>query len=160
MAWDKSWYYLLTRFVASDGEKIPKLLNADWSRQRAFLFIVPPRRENHFQTRLATAGKRKCRKKVLQQWCLVSRKLTMNLSKSFLRELSENKNKKKSAELLEDVLKKRATERNVNTNLEEYECEVLDQTLSQFYAELRKETSGDYEPDSLNVKSLLEKALT
>ena len=31
--------------------------------------------------------------------------------------------------------------------------------LSQFYAELRKENSGDYKPDSLNVKSFLEKAL-
>ena len=30
--------------------------------------------------------------------------------------------------------------------------------LSQFYAELRKENSGDYKQDSLNVKSFLEKA--
>ena len=88
------------------------------------------------------------------------KKFDDELIKEFLRELSENENKQKSAELLEDVSKKRATERNVSTNLEEYECEALDQTLSQFYAELRKETSGDYEPDSLNVKSLLEKALT
>lgn len=57
-------------------------------------------------------------------------------------------------------LKKWTTERNLNTNLEKYECEALDQMLSQFYAELRKENSGDYKPDSLNVKSFLEKALT
>ena len=88
------------------------------------------------------------------------KKFDDELIKEFLRELSENENKQKSAELLEDVLKKRVTERNVSTNLEDYECEALDQTLSQFYAELRKETSGDYEPDSLNVKNLLEKALT
>lgn len=81
----------------------------------------------------------------------------------FLRELSENELKQKEEHrVLEDVLKKWATERNVNIflELEEYECKALDQTLSQFYAELRKENSGDCEPDSLNVKSLLEKALT
>ena len=38
-----------------------------------------------------------------------------------------------------------------NANLEEYESDVLDQTLSQFYAELRKENRDDYEPDCLKV---------
>lgn len=42
-------------------------------------------------------------------------------------------------------MKKWATERNLNTNLEKYECEALDQTHRQFYAELRKGHSGDYE---------------
>ena len=41
-----------------------------------------------------------------------------------------------------------ATERG---NLEAYECVDLDKTLSQFYAEVCKESSEDYEPDSLRV---------
>ena len=47
--------------------------------------IVAPQRENHFQKTPSNGwhGKQKCRKKVLQQWRLVSRKLTMNLLKSF-----------------------------------------------------------------------------
>ena len=35
--------------------------------------------------------------------------------------------------------------------LELYECVDLDKTLSQFYAEVRKESGEDYEPDSLRV---------
>lgn len=42
-------------------------------------------------------------------------------------------------------MKKWATERNLNTNIEKYECEALDRTHRQFYAELRKGHSGDYE---------------
>ena len=68
-----------------------------------------------------------------------------------LKEMSENENTKKSTEYWKNVFKKWATERNVNANLEEYECDALDQTLSQFYAELRKENGDDYEPDSLKV---------
>ena len=68
-----------------------------------------------------------------------------------LKEMSENENTKKSTEYWKNVFKKWATERNVNANLEEYECDALDQTLSQFYAELRKENGEDYEPDSLKV---------
>ena len=68
-----------------------------------------------------------------------------------LKEMSENENTKKSTECWKNVFKKWATERNVNANLEEYECDALDQTLSQFYAELRKEKGEDYEPDSLKV---------
>ena len=68
-----------------------------------------------------------------------------------LKEMSENENTKKSTEYWKNVFKKWATERNVKANLEEYECDALDQTLSQFYAELRKENGDDYEPDSLKV---------
>ena len=49
-----------------------------------------------------------------------------------------------------NVLKKWANE-NFQTNLAEYESDVLDQTLSQFYAELRKDIGDDYEPDCLKV---------
>ena len=50
--------------------------------------------------------------------------------------MSENENTKKSTAYWKNVYKNWATERNVNANLEEYECDALDQTLSQFYAEL------------------------
>ena len=40
---------------------------------------------------------------------------------------------------------------NFQTNLEEYESDVLDQTLSQFYAELRKYIGDVYESDCLKV---------
>ena len=49
-----------------------------------------------------------------------------------------------------NVLKKWANE-NFQTNLAEYESDVLDQTLSQFYVELRKDIGDDYEPDCLKV---------
>ena len=42
-------------------------------------------------------------------------------------------------------------ERYFQANLEDYESDVLNQTLSQFYAELRKENRDDYEPDCLKV---------
>ena len=53
--------------------------------------------------------------------------------------------------VLEERYKKWAKERNFQANLEEYQSDVLDQTLSQFYAELRKENGDDYEPDCLKV---------
>lgn len=68
-----------------------------------------------------------------------------------LKDRSENENTKKSTEYWKNVFKKWANERNYETNLEEYESDVLDQTLSQFYAELRKENKDDYEPDCLKV---------
>lgn len=68
-----------------------------------------------------------------------------------LKDKSENENTKKSTEYWKNVFKKWANERNYETNLEEYESDVLDQTLSQFYAELRKENEDDYEPDCLKV---------
>ena len=68
-----------------------------------------------------------------------------------LKELSENENSKKSTEQWKNVFVKWATERGKEKNLEAYECLDLDKVLSQFYAEVRKESSEDYEPDSLRV---------
>ena len=68
-----------------------------------------------------------------------------------LKELSENENTKKSTEQWKNVFVKWATERGKEKNLEAYECVDLDKTLSQFYAEVRKESSEDHEPDSLRV---------
>ena len=67
-----------------------------------------------------------------------------------LKDKSENENTKKSTEYWKNVFKMWANERDVQANLEEYEGDV-DQTLSQFYAELRKENGDDYEPDCLKV---------
>ena len=47
---------------------------------------------------------------------------------------SENETTKNSTEYLKIVFKKWANERNVQENSEEHESDVLDQTLSQFYA--------------------------
>ena len=63
-----------------------------------------------------------------------------------LKELSENENTKKSTEQWKNVFVKWATERGKEKNLEAYECVDLDKTLSQFYAEVRKESGEDYEP--------------
>ena len=68
-----------------------------------------------------------------------------------LKELSENENTKKSTEQWKNVFVKWATERGKEKNLEAYECVDLDKTLSQFYAEVRKESGEDYEPNSLRV---------
>lgn len=68
-----------------------------------------------------------------------------------LKELSENENTKKSIEQWKNVFVKWATERGKEKNFEAYECVDLDKTLSQFYAEVRKESGEDYEPDSLRV---------
>ena len=48
--------------------------------------------------------------------------------------LSENENTKKSMEYWKNVFKTWVNERNFQTNLEEYKSNVLNQTLSQFYA--------------------------
>ena len=61
------------------------------------------------------------------------------------------KKAKKSTEYWKNVFKKWANERNLQPNLEDYQSDVLDRTLSQFYAELRKENGDDYEPDCLKV---------
>ena len=68
-----------------------------------------------------------------------------------LKELSENENTKKSTEQWKNVFVKWVTERGKKKNLEAYECVDLDKTLSQFYAEVRNESSEDYKPDSLRV---------
>ena len=68
-----------------------------------------------------------------------------------LKEKSENENTKKSTEHWKNVFVKWANERKQKQNLEDYEIEALDNALSQFYAELRKENGDDYEPESLKV---------
>ena len=68
-----------------------------------------------------------------------------------LKEKSENENTKRSTEYWKNVFKKWANERKLQPNLEDYPSDVLDWTLSQFYAELRKENGDDYEPDCLKV---------
>ncbi|PFX11055.1 hypothetical protein AWC38_SpisGene25512 [Stylophora pistillata] len=68
-----------------------------------------------------------------------------------LKELSENENTKKSTEQWKNVFVKWATERRKEKNLETYEFVDLDKSFSQFYAEVRKESGEDYEPDSLRV---------
>ena len=49
-----------------------------------------------------------------------------------IKDKSENENKKKRTEYWKNVFKKWANKRNFQENLEEYESDVLDQTLSQF----------------------------
>ena len=66
-----------------------------------------------------------------------------------LKELSENENTKKSTEQWKSVFVKWATERGKEENVKAYQCVDHDKTLSQFYAEVRKESGEDYEPDSL-----------
>ncbi|PFX30571.1 Inactive phospholipase C-like protein 1 [Stylophora pistillata] len=68
-----------------------------------------------------------------------------------LKDKSENENTRKSTEYWKNVFKKWANERNFQANLEEYESDVLDRALAQFYAELRKENGDEYEPDCLKV---------
>jgi len=68
-----------------------------------------------------------------------------------LKDKHEDENTKKSTGYWKNVFKKWANERNFQANLEEHESDVLDETLSQFYAELRKENGDDYEPDCLKV---------
>ena len=68
-----------------------------------------------------------------------------------LKDKSENENTRKSMEYWKNVFKKWANDRNFQANLEEYESDVLDQTLSQFYPKLRKENGDDYKPECLKV---------
>lgn len=68
-----------------------------------------------------------------------------------LKEKSRNENTKKSTGYWKNVFKRWASERNLQPSLEDYQCNVLHQTLLQFYAKLRKENCDDYEPDCLKV---------
>lgn len=68
-----------------------------------------------------------------------------------LKDMSENENTRKSTEYWKNVFKKWANEKSFQANLEEYESDVLDRTLAQFYAELRKENGDEYEPDCRKV---------
>ena len=71
-----------------------------------------------------------------------------------LKDKSENENTRKSTEYWKNVFKKWATERNFQANLEEYESDVLDQTLSQLYAESQKGNGDNYEPVCLKVMQI------
>ena len=55
---------------------------------------------------------------------------------------SENENTRKSTEYWKNVFKKWANERNFQANLEKYESDVLDQTLSQFSCRVTKRKRG------------------
>ena len=59
---------------------------------------------------------------------------------------SENENTRKSTEYWKNVFEKWANERNFQASLEEYESNVLDQTLSQFYAEMKTKTGMTMSP--------------
>jgi len=72
-----------------------------------------------------------------------------------LKGLSENENTKKSTEQWKNVFVKWATERGKEKNLKAYECVDPDKTLSQFYAEVRKESGEDCELDLLSHASSL-----
>ena len=68
-----------------------------------------------------------------------------------LKDKSENKSTRKSTVYWKNVFINWANERNFQGNLEDYESNILNQTLSQFYAELRKGNGDDYELDCLKV---------
>ena len=64
---------------------------------------------------------------------------------------SENKNTKRSTGYWKGIFEKWAKTRGKEEQLESYDIPELNEALSQFYAELRKENGQDYEPDSLKV---------
>ena len=64
---------------------------------------------------------------------------------------SENKNTKRSTGYWKRIFEKWAKTRGKEEQLESYDIPELNEALSQFYAELRKENGQDYEPDSLKV---------
>ena len=68
-----------------------------------------------------------------------------------LKDKSENKSTRKSTVYWKNVFINSANERNFQGNLEDYDSDILNQTLSQFYAELRKGNGDDYELDCLKV---------
>ena len=76
------------------------------------------------------------------------------LSSEDLKKLSnsaENNNTKKSTQTWINCFEVWAKQRHVNVNLWEYIPSELNNVLSQFYAELRKQDGSEYEPDSLRV---------
>ena len=64
---------------------------------------------------------------------------------------SENKNSKRSTDYWKGIFEKWAEIRGKEEKLESYDIPELNDALSQFYAELRKENGQDYKPDSLKV---------
>ena len=76
------------------------------------------------------------------------------LSSEDLKKLSnsaENNNTKKSTQTWINCFEVWAKQRHVNVNLWEYIPSELNNVLSQFYAEMRKQDGSEYEPDSLRV---------
>ena len=63
----------------------------------------------------------------------------------------QNKNTKRSTDYWKGIFEKWARIRGKEEQLERYDFPELNEALSQFYAELRKENGQDYEPDSLKV---------
>ena len=61
-----------------------------------------------------------------------------------LKDKSENKSTRKSTVYWKNVFINSANERNFQGNLEDYDSDILNQTLSQFYAELRKGNGDDH----------------
>ena len=64
---------------------------------------------------------------------------------------SENKNSKRSADYWKGIFEKWAETRGKEEKLESYDIPELNDALSQFFVELRKENGQDYKPDSLKV---------
>ena len=62
---------------------------------------------------------------------------------------SENKNTKRSTDYWKGIFEKWARIRGKEEQLERYDFPELNEALSQFYAELRKENGQDYEPARL-----------
>ena len=68
-----------------------------------------------------------------------------------LKNESENKNTKRSTDYWKRIFELWAKTRGKEEQLESYGIPELNEALSQFYAEVRKENGQDYEPDSLKV---------
>ena len=96
------------------------------------------RRENYYAV--------KKQEQMAARFVLASDDVINNLKTS-----SENKNTRKSTNLWVGIFKKWAALRNFEENLETYDVRELDNVLSKFYAEVRKENGDEYEPDSLKV---------
>ena len=78
-----------------------------------------------------------------------------------LSETAENQSTKKGTSNWVKIYKQWAHKRSINPNLEEIEGESLDEVLSQFYGDIRKQDGKEYEPDSLRVmQSLLYRCLS
>jgi len=59
--------------------------------------------------------------------------------------------KKRSADYWKVIFEKWAKTRGKEEQLESYAIQELNEALSQFYVELRKENGHEYKPDSLKV---------
>ena len=66
-----------------------------------------------------------------------------------LKNTSENKNTKRSTGYWTNIFQQWARTRGKNEQLESYEVPQLNEALAQFFAELRKGSGKEYEPDSL-----------